>query len=95
MGRRESFPSRGDREETKKRGSTVQVLEQRRCSELLEDGGGGGERGDMRRGQGGPGGQSQPRQRGKQAGEGWGPGLGDLGGPPEGTWHCVQGITGA
>lgn len=42
MGRRESFPGRGDREETKKRGSTVQVLEQRRCSELLEDGGGWG-----------------------------------------------------
>lgn len=40
MGRRESFPGRGDREETRKRGSSVQVLEQR-CSELLEDGGRG------------------------------------------------------
>ena len=65
MGRRESFPGRGNREETKKRGSTVQVLEQRRCSELLEDGGGGGERGDMRRGQGGTRGTEPTETEGK------------------------------
>ena len=54
-----------------------------------------GERGDMRRGRGTR--RTELTVTEGRAGRGgWGPGLGDLGGPLGGTWHCcVQGAAGA
>lgn len=96
MGRRQSFPGRGDREETKKREHRAGSKAGKMLRAVGGRGRGGvGERGDMRRGRGDQGDRADRDRGGSRQRKGWGPGLGDLGGPPGGTWHCVLGTTGA